>query len=558
MDMSTGEPRASKRQRTRRACTPCRVRKRKCEGRDPCDTCIAWGYECHYEPHEDKTQPTTSPKPAVQQSISSKAATAPKNESEGRLVQRMEANSGAAFVRKLGLKIDPAKAPQLNLFGWNIGFRKPSSDLGVENLPPLSVVEITSLEHMRSLAQVYFDKVDPCYGFLDRHQFFNRLTARFEPHATSDIYDSVLCGVAGLGCFFSQRNVTAIELHFIRTARLVLEAFPLCGPPPLGLLNAWTLKTIYLRLTSSPHSTWMASSSLMHLVEAAGLYPEAPQGSILPARIKCDPDLQRRIVGVAHHLNIWTSFDLGLSRVSFQKNDLPLPPAPRPGDYTCEVLGLLPVSVSLDPGQTKNETDLTSTLSDLLEGRHTQPPSVLAQCNLTLCILRRIHSQSLHIPQMLAEKALALFKKGLDCARKMVLDSSPWHQVANVPFNIICVLLVLDTRSSLALLPGAMQTLSLVASAYETETTREAYNTAGLLVLLHQQRRKDDISVFSQALNVHQETRIGLPSQQDPSAEEYSWLGALVADLPGLQGLDLDQFLNVDMMAGINGLGGSA
>lgn len=550
MDAQSDEP-ALKRQRTRLACNPCRARKRKCEGRDPCDTCINWGYECHFETRENKTQATKLPKSPASKTkweSSSQASPGPVNEpDQGGLVQRMEANSGAAFVRKLGLRVDPAKAPKLNLFGWNIGARKLSSESAV--LSPLPVVEITSLEHMRSLAQVYFDKVDPCYGFLDRQQFFDRLRARFESYVTSDLYDSVLCGVAGLGCLYSQRNATATELHFIQTARLVLEAFQLCGPPPIDLLSGWTLRSMYLRLTSSPHATWMASSALMHLVEAAGFYPEPPQGSILPARIKCDPDIQRRIVGVAHHLNMWTSFDLGLSRVSFQKNDLPLPPAPRPGDYTCEVLGLLPVSVSLDPKRSNDETDLTSTLSDLLEGNHTQPPSVLAQCNLALCILRRIHSRSLHIPSGLVESVLELFKKGLSCAQKMVLDCSPWHQVANVPFNIICVLLVLDTRSSLALLPEAMRTLSVVASTYETETTKEAYSTAGLLVLLHQQRRKEDISLFNQALNVHQETRIEIPTHQDPSAEEYSWLGALVADLPGLQGMDLDQFLNVDMMA---------
>ncbi len=35
----------------------------------------------------------------------------------GGLAGRLDANSGAAFVRKLGLKIDPIKAPKLMLFG---------------------------------------------------------------------------------------------------------------------------------------------------------------------------------------------------------------------------------------------------------------------------------------------------------------------------------------------------------------------------------------------------------------------------------------------------------
>lgn len=471
------------------------------------------------------------------------------------LVRRLEANSGAAFVRNLGLKIDPTKAPKLNLFGWNIGARQLSAQLNAVS-SPLPIVEITSLEHMRSLSQVYFEKVDPCYGFIDHEQFYEKLTTRWETPQIPSIYDSILGGVAAIGCLFSQRNATITELHLVRSARACLDNYHLCGPPPIDLLIGWVLRASYLRMTDSPHSTWIASSMLMHLVEASGLHPESP--SVLLPSAQCDPDTKRRIVGVAHHLNAWTSFDLGLSRVSFRTDDLPLLPAPRPGDYTAEVLGLLPVSVSLDPGRLKDETDLTSKLSKVVEGVHTKPPSVLAQCNLVLCILRRIHTQNLDISPNLVEQVLVLLKKGLGCARTMVIECCPWHQVANVPFQIICVLLVMDTRSSLVMLKEAMETLSLVASTYDTEVMREAYSTACLLVLLHQQRRKDDIAILGEALNVHhQERQIAPTPQISPSAEDYSWLEALVADLPGLQRIDIDQFLHADLIAGSSFMGGS-
>lgn len=465
----------------------------------------------------------------------------------------MEANSGAAFVRKLGLKIDPAKAPKLNLFGWNIGARELSSPL--DTGPALSIFEITSWGHFKGLAAVYFDKVDPCYGFIEQSLFFERLDERWRSSPAPQVYDSVLCGIAALGCLFSQRSATVMELHLVRTAQACLEMHHLTGPPCLDLLTGWTLRSMYLRMTDSPYSTWMASSTLMHLIEASGLHPEKHHDSVLPPPVECDqyarPDIQRRVVGVAHHLNVWSSYDLGLSRVSFRTDDLPLPPSPKLGDYTGEVLGLLPVSVRMDPGKVKDETDLEPTLLKLLDGSHTEPPSVMAQCNLVLCILRRIHTQNLDISSKLAEKVLVLLKKALGCARSMVMDCSPWHQVANVPFQIVCVLLVVDTRSSLAMLPEAIQTLNLVASTYDTETMREACSAAYLLVLLHQQRRKDDVAIFGEALNNHQRERpMDFSQEFSPSAEEYSWLGALVADLPGLQRIDLDQFLNADMIDG--------
>ena len=538
---------SSKRKRSRLACKPCRERKRKCDGGDPCITCTQWDYECYYETRSEQTLPEAPARPVL-------APSTVESDHHG-LVRRLEANSGAAFVRKLGLKLDPAKAPKLNLFGWNIGARRLSSQL--DTASPLPIIEITSLEHIRSLAQVYFEKADPCYGFIDHRRFFERLDRRWKSPLTPDIYDSVLGGVAAIGCLFSQRNATITELHLVRSARSDLDSHHLSGPPSIDLLTGWTLRVVYLRLIDSPHSTWIASSTLMHLVESSGLLTDSPS-DLLPSA-QCDPDIQRRLVGLAHHLNAWTSFDLGLSRVSFQKNDLPSLPSPKPGDYTAEVLGLLPVLVSLDPGRSKDETDLTSALSKILDGTHTQPPSVLGQCNLVLCILRRIHAQKIDISSSLAEQVLALLKKGLGCARSCVMDCSPWHHVANVPFHVICVLLVMDTRSSLSMLPEAMQTLNLVASTYDTETMRQANSAACLLVLLYQQRREDDVAIFGEALHNHQqEGQIASPPYLNSSAEDSSWPGALVADLPGLQGFDLDEFLNADMVNGASLLGGSA
>jgi Fungal Zn(2)-Cys(6) binuclear cluster domain/Fungal specific transcription factor domain len=546
-----------KRKRSRLACKPCRERKRKCDGGEPCITCTEWGYECFYESRRVTSRATGQANidpPARLQELQSNVPASSTVESDHHgAVRHLEANSGAAFVRKLGLKIDPTRAPKLNLFGWNIGTRQLSSQLSPTSALP--IVEITSLEHMKALAQVYFDKVDPCYGFIDRSQYLERLNLRWQSPLTPSIYDSVLGGVAAVGCLFSQRSATITELHLVLSARTSLDNHHLCGPPSIDLLTGWTLRSIYLRTTDTPHSTWIASSTLMHLVEASGLQSESP--SVLLPSAEGDPDLKRRVVGVAYHLNAWTSFDLGLSRVSFQRNDLPSLPSPKPGDYTAELLGLLPMSVSLDPGKIKDDTDLTSALPEILNRTHTQPPSVLSQCNLVLCILRRIHTHNLDITSGLAEQVLALLKNGLGCARSMAMECSPWHHVANVPFQIICVLLVMDTRSSLAILPEAMQTLSLVASTYDTESMRETCSAAYLLVLLHQQRRKDDIATLGEALNIRpQEQQVDSAPQLNASVEDYTWLEALVADLPGLQRIDLDQF-NADMINSSSVLGGS-
>ncbi|KAK8044448.1 hypothetical protein PG993_004472 [Apiospora rasikravindrae] len=254
-----------KRKRARLACQPCRERKRKCDGRGPpCSTCSQWGYECSYQVRQSSSsssQTLASPRPPnviagpqplhfdVVTPATIKTTEAAASVHDG-LRRRVEANSGATTVRRLGLKMDPNRAPRLNLFGWNIGARQLSSSIPVST--PLLVTEITSLDHMKALAHVYFDKLDPCYGFIDKQQFFDRLHSRWTSEPESSVYDSVLAGVAALGCLFSQRSCTVTELHLVQSARSTLDQHIFSTSASLDLLTGWLLRTIHLRLTDSP------------------------------------------------------------------------------------------------------------------------------------------------------------------------------------------------------------------------------------------------------------------------------------------------------------------
>ena len=192
-----------------------------------------------------------------------------------------------------------------------------------------------------------------------------------------------------------------------------------------------------------------------------------------------------------------------------------------------------------------------------------------------LCIYRRVRALNAHPPlaSKLFDRVLALAGRGLRAARGMVASSCPWHQVANVPFQVVCTLLAIDNRAALALLPDAMQTLREVFSAYETDAMREAYSTAYLLIALHQRRKEDDTRALGAVLRANAgaagaEQRVsslqgdggvvadGQQVQQPPlqpvnnapaSNLELSWLGDLVIDMPSLQNFDLDQFLMTDV-----------
>lgn len=552
MVIITGQTR---RRRARVACEPCRERKRKCNGCNPCETCSSSGYECCYT-----TSGQNSKHRKLQNSVRHPSTSPSFGDSGGSdvvhnlainqkgVVRNPAANSGAAFVHKMGLKVDPANAPRLNLFGWNVGARQLPS--GLVTGIALPIVEILALEDMTRLAQIYFSKVDPCYGFIDKQRFFERLEARWQPSGRNSTHDAVLAGVAVLGLLFSERTVKVSELHLVESARSILERYDGFTMPSVELVTGWTLRVVYMRMTAAPYLTWLASSTLMHLIEAAGLRQESSY-DMDPARAKCDIDIRRRLVGVAQHQNMWASYDLGLSRVSL-KIDLSLPISSRPGDYTAEILGLLPISARLDPEELQDDFNLQWTLVQTLERVHTQPPSVLAQTNLALCILRRLHLLNINTSPAMTNRVLNLFRKALQCARNMLTNCCPWQHVANVPFHIITILLEMDTYASLALLPEAMQTIKLVARTYNTTTMREAYATARLLIYLYQQRRDRDARLLGNVLDADLiPNGTAMPNSHtphhSPNFEGMPLLEELIADMPNLQGFDFDQFLNMDM-----------
>ncbi|KAJ5378728.1 Transcription factor [Penicillium cosmopolitanum] len=507
--------------------------------------------------------------------------------------QSLEANSGASFVRKLGLRIDPARAPRLHLFAWNVGERKKSPDRALSGTAA-SIPQILSQAQMLGLAAIYFEKVHPCYAFLNRETLLSRIVRHWsnKTSAESDpAFESVLCGIAALAYLFSQREIMDIETKLAEDARLFLEKSVLCGKPPsIDTITAWVLRTAYLRMTASPHAAWMASCTLMHLIEAAGLHLEASdletatelgtsstgnhtiQNSIYTSP-NSDLDTRRRLFGMARHLNTWISFDLGRSRV------------------------VLHGATSQPPTQAQTSSGAGADLFHLLplsDPTYTEPSLILVQCNLMLCIYRRARALNPYSPLRadLQDRILALASRALTAARKMVAASCPWHQVANVPFQVVCTLLAIDNRAALGLLSDAMMTLREVQAAYDTGVMREAYSTAYLLVALHQRRKEDDTRALAEVLranasaaggvsgtagygvgggigydttdghgnthargntldgaSLHQnvrpegQTAQQMQLQQDAADADLSWLGDLMIDMPSLQNFDLEQFL---------------
>ncbi|KAB8300879.1 hypothetical protein EYC80_002807 [Monilinia laxa] len=527
--------RSLKRKRARIACEPCRDRKRKCDGGQPCDSCLRYEYDCYYKAHHG------TPKKARYEKELSPLPTPARAESVPR--PSLEANSGATFARQLALKIDPQNAPRLHLFSWNVGERR-AADSTSGRPDTLLIKNIMSWVIMDELASFYFEKVDICYNFIDRVKFFQRWQVRKLVMDDKKPFDAILFGVTALGSLFSNRSASLLELQLVESARSILHEFS-TDVPSTEIIMGQLLRVVYLRMTASPHVAWMASCTLMHMIEAAGLH--------LPSTTDIDPtqpaedrnsELRWRLYGVAQHLNTWISFDIGRSRVALQGGVPSVLPYLKQQDATKELLSLLPMSEALDPSNRQNASNLESAFLQVLSGSYAQPPMVMAQTNLMLCIYRRLRALNWNISPELLGRALALMSKGLRCAREMVLTNCPWHHMANVPFQIICTLLAIDNRSSFSKLGDAMKTLGEVAAAYNTSVMREAHQTARLLVLLFQKRKEDDAKMLSEIIQAGPSSSIDSASEKASSKSLQDltygdpWLDSLIADVPGLEDIE--------------------
>ncbi|KAL4870543.1 hypothetical protein BDV12DRAFT_55711 [Aspergillus spectabilis] len=566
------------RKRSRIACTSCQIRKRKCSGDQPCTTCTQVGGDCHYDllsrkkkdirHFQSQSGASSLLSPAtVQNDLAAKRQQDQTNPAAlaGLLLKALEANSGAAFARRLNPKNDVAGAPKLHLFGWNVGARYPSPEWAqaLAAVKPRPVVEIVSQDEMRSLAGIFFDRVDPCYPFIDRETLLRQISRRWLPATTESLgfgpYDAVLCGVAAFGYLFSRRRATPIEFQLIESARSILEQSLQSEPiSPVETVTGWVLRVAYLRMTTTAHAAWMASCSLMHLIEATGMHIEPSSNTALDRAStteSCNPETCRRLFAMARHLNVWISFELGRSRVVLQ-GATSLSPSPRPTTNgfattpTTDIFNLLPISESLDPNEAQDISNLEAALTDVLDIIYIQPHLILVQCNLMLCIYRRLRALNSTISGDLLDRVLALSGKGLKAVSELVSISSPWHQIANVPFQVVCTLLAIDNRASLAMLRDSMRTLHEVASAYDTEVMREAYTTAYLMIVMHQRRKEEDMRTLKDVLQFNRSVSIPTEMQIRESAVQsdhtlmdypgFSWLSDILVDIPSLRDFDMD------------------
>jgi hypothetical protein len=548
--------------RTRKACLPCRERKRKCNGSTPCDTCTQSELQCSYPQLPPTSTSSTRPtKPAKSSVLAAVDKTARPNEpaavsgiEPAETPASLLANSGSGFLRQLVGKMDTTNSPYLRATAWNAGSRFPKDSMPI--IAPSRITDLLSRDQVIALARVYFMKIHPCYGFINQDTFFRQVDSRWAALPGLDqaqsTYDAVICGVAALGSYFSSKSqLYSSEQLLVALAKSLLTSASVQQSLTKDILQGWVCRITYLRFAAEPLDAWLACCSVMHLFEAVALDLSAAFSNPWLQRdlsSKHLPEALHSTFVIAQHHNVWISYELGSLLVQFPTLE-GLSEVSSEGSYINELQRLLPISMDLF--KSHDDLSLRAVLKDLLAKTDKQAPLVMAQCNIILCILRRLwRSGSFGHDDRLTTSALTFLGKGLAASRQMIQDDSPWHHLANVPFQTICISLALDTPAALHLMRDAVQTLMSVRQAYPTVTMTEAYNTTSMLLYLHQKQHAEKVQVVGDVLD-------NLIRPPDPSAvspydvsyafphsdAELARITALMPAFPILQDMDVDELL---------------
>ena len=407
----------------------------------------------------------------------------------------VRANSAIAFPRILGMELESENIPRLHSFAWHLGIRREHPD------PLTDITSLLTWQDMQTLAKTYFATVKPEIGLLDEPDFMEQATSRFTDPSGDNEIDAVLLGVAALGSFFSS-NPHPSEEDFVFNAKKVLDKKGTVRSPTSNSVFGWILRTIYLRLMSRPHSSWLASSIAMHQVEACGLhkemqtiavvYPAAPMGDHKLAKTR------RRLFWIARALNIIFSFEYGRSRVNYDVVTTKKFAADSTGfsHQLVELADILPSDFVDREREPDPPAALSSALTKIEEMQSESAFINMLKADLAFAIYRRLWLMSLTDAKDRADSVLNLGKAALKASETMLEAQLPWWNVLTTPFQFLCTVLAMSSPRSLSHVPEAISLMHRISQVYDTHMVREAYNQAVALVSMCRARKLRELDAL--------------------------------------------------------------
>jgi hypothetical protein len=520
----TSSKKGKVRQRSSRACQPCRKRKIKCDGQDPCEACVGYGYDCVYVERQHHRSNAVARSPVKDAALTAEMAPDPPLEPkddgpymatesivtdpevEHYLLRSLKtrytsAYSAIAWPKALGASLDMPDPPRLQSYAWNPGNRREPKVVPQNNL-----TNIITLDEMKRYSDVFFNEVNPIFGVVNRQIFIKKSDELWILHKRGTDFESVTCGIVALGSYFSPVPLPA-EAEVVEHGRLLLD-LTVAHAPGLVALNhvqAWILRALYLRSTTRPHLAWMASNNAVHVAEALGLHRELTESQTKHAipqfmSAMSEIDMRRKIFWLAVAVNQFLAAEYGRTRAPIELISCQLPVA-KPGEIILQTLDILQ-SVPKTQNMLGRGPELLETLQTAMVLPVKSPFQGLLRADACFCTFRLLRSTNVSLSAAQISTLLEVIRVALDGATVLLSMRHPWWNIVYTPFHIVCVLLALGTSESLAMIPSALETLKNVSITFDSHLSREAIRTAQQLIHGAREKKRKELESLDRGLEV--------------------------------------------------------
>ncbi|KAK1146290.1 hypothetical protein N8T08_003077 [Aspergillus melleus] len=546
MAEQSGSTRGAPRHRALRACEPCKHRKKRCDGTEPCVTCVRYQHKCYFslESHvrlKRALSQTSRQEQAAPRSNPASVGTGPtlKQHAEGK--GRQLGRSREAISREALSYASSSKSLvdrlQAHRYGEESDQRMQSAPLlgpSADNDATATLTSALSLDHMQQFAVTYFESVHPVYSFMRPNLVHEMIAARFSSPGGTQPCDAILFGIAALGSLFSDDvDATQEKKHMAlaRNAQACLDAdITRTSTPSFDLISALVLKTLYLRSTARTYATWITSCTLMHSVAMMEADIEGLDSIAKCRDLYFEP---RRTLWIARLLNTWIANQCGRSPIKTAFDTSIVPPTPSdPVSATPEeqMIYLYHISEELSPDNqpTYEEIELGIIKLAALNSQQCHDGVLLSRTIMALSFHRVLRSSgNADMDRQTFARLVEIGLDGLQAAKRLAQRQKPWWHLANVPFQFLCAMLVIDTSSSFAQIPTALQVFEDVARAIPSSTITEALKLATKLIGLSKLQKTEQLQHLDQCSeSLHQHT-----SQSEATSDEDVQIQPPVAGL---------------------------
>ncbi|WBW75486.1 DNA-binding transcription factor [Schizosaccharomyces osmophilus] len=500
----------SKRIRTKKACVVCHKKKRKCSGTFPCFYCEKFCYECQYA--QDLVKNNTSYQKSNWSETESnyiQSLESDKYKQDGysppgsdnsnevwssrnyelddhaiqeKKKRRMTQNTNAlCFPAIVSEKLEASPITRYKPLAWNMGARLPQ--VPSENS---KIHTFISKEQCFYYVSKYFQDVNPIFEVLDQVAFEEQIHKRWAADMTAE-FGVLLCTVVVLGSFFSHTNSLSNELQLMQYAEGMLNnsAFSINSIPSISQIVTWILRSVYLRTAAHPHNVWLASCVSMQCIEIFCLYHNTNEEEVTLSESEQQNyyyfSSKNKIFSIGWAFNRILASEYGTTPIKLSQMNIK-------GVHFSEqsqshqlarLASVLPESDELTKEPQMAYFAAIQRISQLSKLQ----PIQLTLIRATVCfhLYRSLYLTNSHPDETIVVIIVKMTDEALDKCLALCQKRLAWWSVLDIPFHGICVLLSIDTKESLQLIPKAFKVLNTAIDTFNTPASRDAFQVVSAL-----------------------------------------------------------------------------